>query len=311
MADIVCVGYACADVFVRGLDLSGSFSSETTHCQDIKLAVGGDAANESIVIAHMGGNVKLISGVGDDGIASYIENTLQKANVDTSALHYTQMAESAATIVVVHPNGQRNFIAVENFAPSAFFEPDPIQFHGATIVSLGSMFLPPIMTADSIRGVVRAAKAENSIICADVVCNNKADTLENIKDILCDIDYIFPNEDEARALTGETNLDKIADVFLDYGVKNVVIKVGKDGCFFKNASECFLSPCIGPKGIDTTGAGDNFAAGFILAMNEGKNNRECCKFAAGVAGVACQFMGANIGVKSREQVEQFIKQYEK
>lgn len=65
-------------------------------------------------------------------------------------------------------------------------------------------------------------------------------------------------------------------------------------------------PAFTVKAIDTTGAGDNFAAGFITAMLEGGNIRECCEFGAAAAGICCEHLGANSGVRNRSQVKDFI-----
>ena len=101
----------------------------------------------------------------------------------------------------------------------------------------------------------------------------------------------------------------MADYFLSCGIKNVVIKAGKQGCFFKNQLESFTVPAFSVKAVDTTGAGDNFASGFITALLEGKNHRECCRFAHAVAAIAVESVGANVGVKSRGQVEEFLNSH--
>lgn len=311
MAEIVCIGYACADVAIRGTDLGTPFTEEFKFYDNMMLGVGGDAANEAIVMAHLGKDVKLITGLGDDSVGDFIESVFSSANIDTSAIHRTESSVSSMTLVVVQKDGQRNFVIPKEYPKSSLFEPQLDAAKGASIVSLGSIFSPPLTTAGRVHRIVRELKSDKTLICADVVYTptDPECSLEKIKDSLKYIDFIFPNEEEARGLTGKDTLDQMADQFLAYGVKNVLIKIGKDGCFFKNKTDRFFSPCIGPKGIDTTGAGDNFAAGFITALSEGKSLKECCIFAAAVAGVGCQAIGSNAGVKSRAQVEEFLEKY--
>ncbi len=90
-----------------------------------------------------------------------------------------------------------------------------------------------------------------------------------------------------KLLTGKETLDEIADCFLACGVKTVVIKTGKDGCFIKRGDMTMKVPAVaGITAIDTIGAGDNFASGFIAALLEGKNLRECARFANATAAIS-------------------------
>lgn len=305
--DVVCVGIACADVLIRGVDLSTPWTEESKRCESVVLGVGGDATNQAIVMSRLGVDVSLLTCVGDDDIGGYIKNILGSAGVDVSTVYEKKGVDSSLNVIVIHNDGQRNFIN-SGISDSVFFEPDLEQLKGARIVSIGSMMVPPFVTVESIKRVVEAAKSNGSIVCADVCYNAKACSLAELGSVLNGIDYIFPNEEEASLLTGETDLDKMADCFLGYGVKNVIIKIGKDGCFVKNADKRMFMPVVGRTVVDTTGAGDNFAAGFITALSEEKSLTDCCLMAAATAGISIQHMGANAGVKSRRQVEDFLNE---
>jgi sugar/nucleoside kinase (ribokinase family) len=307
-ADIICIGIACADVLIRDVDLSTPFSGESKAAGQVALGIGGDATNQAIILTRLGVNVKLVCGIGRDSVGGFILNTLVSAGVDTRDMVYTEGSASCINVVVIDPAGQRNFINA-GIPPSAMFRPEPGILKGARIVSLGSMMVPPFVTAESIVRVAGEAKANGSVVCADVVYNPGACSLKDIGEGLGAIDYIFPNEEEARLLTGKTVLDDMADVFLGFGVKNVVIKTGKEGCFVKNAGLRTIIPAYKVDAIDTTGAGDNFAAGFMAALLEGNSIEECCRFAAATAGIAVRSLGANTGVTSRRQVLDFIREH--
>ncbi len=308
MSDVVCIGMACTDILIRGADLSTPFVEESKKCEETAIGIGGDATNEAIIMSRLGVNTKLLTGLGDDSIADFIETALKKENIDLSDVNYTEGSRSLMNVIVVHPDGQRNFINTGVMPPAAQFSPNLDAVRSAKIVSLASIMTPPLNTPENVRAVLTAAKEGGATVCADIIYNKRACSLADLGDCLKNVDYIFPNQDEASGLTGATDIDEMADILLGYGIKNVIIKVGKDGSFVKNANERFYIPCVGPRGIDTTGAGDNFAAGFITALNEGKSLRDCCLFASATAGLACQFMGANTGVKSKEQVEKFLKE---
>ena len=98
----------------------------------------------------------------------------------------------------------------------------------------------------------------------------------------------------------------MAEVFLNYGVKNVIIKTGQNGCFAKNHKISLSMPAFRVNAIDSTGAGDNFAAGFLSALLRGSSFKNALSFASACAAICVQSVGATSGVQSRAQAEKFL-----
>ena len=309
--DVVCVGQTCADILIRGLDLSVSFDSERKSVEQLDVGAGGDATNQSIVMSRLGLKTKLISGLGNDNFGKLLKGIIKDAGADTSGIVISDTLPTSRVVVVVAPDGQRNFIHTSGVSAGQYV-PDAKAVAGAKVVSIASLLIPPFKTPDLLIPVVSAAKENGSIICADTVYNNDSLPFKEFSPILPSIDYFFPNDYEAGMITGESDEDKMADAFLKLGIKNVIIKIGKRGSFFKNAKESFIMPTFDSSVVDTTGAGDNFASGFIAALLEGHDHAYCCKFGNAVASVSIQSLGANTGVRDRRQVMDFMathKQY--
>jgi sugar/nucleoside kinase (ribokinase family) len=125
------------------------------------------------------------------------------------------------------------------------------------------------------------------------------------------LDYFIPSLEEAEMISGKSEPEEIADVFLAAGVKTVVIKLGAKGCFIKNNSgEKFLVDSFkGIKAVDTTGAGDSFAAGFITGIIKGWNLKTCGTFANAVGAHCVMKVGATSGIKPLSEIQQFINSY--
>ena len=121
------------------------------------------------------------------------------------------------------------------------------------------------------------------------------------------IDYMTPNEDEAKYFTGKDTPDEMADVFLDCGVRNVIIKLGANGCLLKNRNERIRLSGYAVNAIDTTGAGDNFLAGFVseILRNEGAEN--ALRFANACGTIATTAVGAGTALVNRTQVLEWVK----
>jgi len=302
--DVVCVGQTCLDVLVKGVDLSVPFDREAKTVESVTTAVGGDATNQSIVLSRLGLRSRLICGVGDDETGAFLKGVVARAGVDASRIVTLSEAATFVTVVVIAPDGQRNFIHTDA-RNHCSFEPDAEAMR-ARIVSFGSLMIPPFTDVGRVIRMARRAKENGSILCADVLQFDDVFNFEDYRPVMPYVDFIFPNEDEGMKLTGRADIDGTADYLLDIGVKNVVIKIGKRGCFIKNHRMRETIPAFDTPVLDTTGAGDNFASGFMLALLEDRPLIECCRYANAVAGVAVGSIGANTGVKSRAQIEEFM-----
>lgn len=112
-------------------------------------------------------------------------------------------------------------------------------------------------------------------------------------------------------LTGETDIDLIAGVLLEAGVKNVVIKWGSRGCYIKNKEVKLTIPAVfGVDCVDTTGAGDSFVAGFLYGLYQGYTLEECAKIANACGALTVQKLGAAEGIDNFAQVEQVLRSME-
>lgn len=313
--DVLCVGTAITDIPLYPVD-ENVLKEVSYPVDDISLKIGGDALNESVVLAKLGKNVSLFSAVGNDPAGDFIKKTADKNNVDTTHLQIDPNLTTSMNVGLIRPDGQRTFITNRNGSLWKMNESniDIDQIKDAKILSMASIFNNPLIDSSVILKIFKKAKKENMVICADIDAPRLGETIDDIKEILPYIDYFFPNDSEAKDLTQKENINDQADLLMKLGVKNVIIKVGSKGCFIKNSHLCKLIPSfVVPTGIhvDTTGAGDNFAAGFISKLVENKSFEDCAIFGNAVASISVRKLGATAGVTSSEQVQNMIDNYNK
>ncbi|MBQ6395345.1 MAG: carbohydrate kinase family protein [Atopobiaceae bacterium] len=309
MEDLVmCTGMSVLDVPIRGL-ASIDPESESNPAEFVGLNLGGDAVNEAVVLTKLGVNVQLYTAFTDDNAGKTIRMLLEEEGVNVSRSEFIPGKDSNISVPIVFADAERVFVAGRKEDPILAFKPDPSKIEGAKVVTLASLYSKPYDDVESAYRMAKAAKEQGSIVCADLTYQISRGNLDTYKDVWPYVDYFFPNDTEAQLLTGETDPERMADVLLSYGIKNAIVKIGKRGCLFKNAEECFIVPphLVEPK--DTTGAGDNFCAGFICGLIEGKDHRECCRYANATASICIQYDGASTGVKSREQLQEVLDNY--
>lgn len=312
--DVVCAGFGCVDVLLEGLPTgvtAEQLGADMVKVRSVTISPGGDALNEATVLAKLSDRVKLICAVGDDDARGVIENRGRQIGFDVSHLNRTQSGRTLLSVVLMHDDGQHTFLSTGMFE-QASYELDFEQLKDGKVVSLASMFVPPFHDPRTVIRAAKTAKEAGAIVCADCGFPRFGVLHEEFLPVFQYVDFFFPNEDEAIGMTRAATPEEAAQKLYDYGVKNVVVKVGKRGSILHNAEGQFFIPAYSHiKAVDTTGAGDNFAAGFIHALLQGKKPLECCKFATGVSAIAVQSIGASVGVQSLEQVERDIAQLEK
>ena len=304
--DIICAGMALVDSIIKGFDPE-PVSASGYRAESCSLNVGGEAVNESITASKLGMKTGILCALGSDGAGSMVEDELRKNGVDLSLIVRLEGHPTPVTTMFVRDDGGRQ--SITNRAHTSNFHPELFTscFRYTRALILGSLFRAPFDDPDIIYSVLKDAKEAGVPVLADTKLPNfRFLTLEDIKDSLPLIDYITPNEDEARHFTGKDAPEDMADVFLGCGVKNVIIKRGAKGCYLKNVSETISLPAFDIDAADATGAGDNFVAGFVTELLHGAPVKDALLFANACGAICTTAVGANTALKNREQVLRFI-----
>jgi ribokinase len=126
-------------------------------------------------------------------------------------------------------------------------------------------------------------------------------------------DYLTPNETEAEILAGiavksHADAERAADVLLGLGVRNVVITLGAQGAFVKNAAtKTHIQAFNAGPVVETTGAGDAFNGGFAVALAEGKGIVEAARFGCAVAGLSVTRAGTAPSMPIRAEIDALLQ----
>ena len=301
--DVTIIGAAIVDILVQPIEV-GELTMATQPVDNISMNFGGDGGNEAAVLGKLGKKVNLLTKLGNDLSASLIRDQYAALGVSTADTLIDDTIPTGINVVMVNHEAERSFITNEKSSLREFYPSDlKMEAIGkADILCLGSIFVSVYFDDDAMADIFARAKAAGCTVCADMKTPRHGETFEDIRKCLSYVDYTFPNYEEACALTGLTDLHEIAELFLDAGVGCLIIKTGAEGCHVFTKEEHFLSPSYPVEHcIDTTGAGDNFAAGFLYALSEGMSLRDCCAFANATASISVEHVGTR-GVQSLEEV---------
>ena len=122
--------------------------------------------------------------------------------------------------------------------------------------------------------------------------NFSSGTMKNLEHLKEKVDIVFANEEEALAFTGKEPGQAITEIAAVCDI--AVVKIGKAGSIIQSGEERFDIASIKARPLDTTGAGDNYAAGFFYGLSHGFSLAKCGRIAALVSGKTVEVMGAKL-----------------
>lgn len=304
--DIICAGMALVDCIIKGFD-PNPVSASGYRAASCTLNIGGEALNEAITASKLGMRTAILCALGNDEAGEMNFRALANAGVDTGLIRRSEQPTPVTTMFVREDGGRQS---ITNSAHRYNFHPERCCscLADSRALILGSLFRAPFDDPAVIHAVLSSAKAADLLIFADTKLPNfRFLKLEDLHDSLPMIDYITPNEDEARYYTGKHDPEDMADVFLRHGISHVVIKLGKEGCFYKDAARSMLLPACEVQAVDATGAGDNFVAGFASELLRGSPVAEALHFANACGAICASAVGACTALHDRDQVKRFLQ----
>ncbi len=312
MADpeILCAGMIVVDVLVRGINGLPK-TGETGFVQGITLATGGDANNEAVALAKLGNRVGLIGMVGDDVQGQFIRDQLARAGVGTEGLFVKPGQATATGVVMILDGGEHCFITPHSRS-HAELGPEHVDLSlvkpGLKALSIASLFTSERFDRRAVADLLSKARSVGALTFADFVMDQQGYGLDDLADIWPHLDWVLPSELEAQVFTGTKDPASVAQDFRRRGVRNVVLKRGAAGAIAFTEAGTFAAPAFKVEVADTTGAGDNFVAGFIHGIVHHMPVPDALRFGSAVAAMSVQAVGAGAGLKDLAQVGSFLAQ---
>ncbi len=166
--------------------------------------------------------------------------------------------------------------------------------------------------AEAARRLVQRAKSDEITVVFDPnlrcqLWNSSPETLALINEFAADSDVFLPSLKEAQTLCGLSEPEEIAEHYLELGTKKVVVKLGKQGAYYKSHVESGVAPTFQADSvIDTAGAGDGFAAGLISGICEEIPLGEAVFRANAVGSMQIQNSSDNAGLPTLEQLREYM-----
>jgi sugar/nucleoside kinase (ribokinase family) len=312
--DVVCLGNALVDVLAHTSDetlgllglVKGSMALVDSQAaldiygsmrETIEVS-GGSAANTAAGVAALGGSAGYIGNVADDELGNFFVHDMSVLGVNLSRYMRAGAADGPSTgrsMVLVTPDGERTMATY--LGAATVLAPDGLDtdlVSRAQIVYVEGYLWDSEPAKESVRRAIAEAHAANGLVAlsaSDPFCveRHRRDFLSLLQD---DLDLLFCNEDEANLLFGSTSLAQALDALAETGLLAAVTR-GAAGSVVVTPEGIVEIPAE-PVGevVDTTGAGDLYAAGFLYGLTHGRDPLGSAKLAGACAAEVISHLGA-------------------
>lgn len=322
MSSIIGMGNALVDVLtilesdrtLNEFDLpKGSMQLVSKECSNRLLAgtlglqrkqsSGGSAANTIHGLANLGIRTGFVGKIGMDNLGKFFEKDLKENNISPVMFH--DLDETGRSIALISKDAERTMATFLGAAGDLQQEDvDSDIFKGYQYFHLEGYL---VQNHALIKKAVKVAKAHDLVISLDMATYNivseNRDFLENL--IREYVDILMANESEAEALTGKKAgkaLENMADM-----AEVAVLKMGKDGSMIRRGTEKCELGIEKVNSIDTTGAGDLYAAGFLYGYCHGQSLDVCGRIGTILGGHTTEVIGAKMDAEKWKTVQEKVR----
>jgi len=267
---------------------------------------GGSACNTIVGIGKLGGSARFVGKCGNDRMGELFERELRHSDVDPYLLASRQPTGRALSIVT--PDAQRSmFTFLGAAAEMTADEIAKCRFDDAAIVHIEGYLL---FNHDLIVSALKRAQADGARISLDLASFTVVESSKSELDTLVDeyVDILIANEDEAAAFTGYKAESKALEALAERaGI--AVLKVGQRGSYIAHDKTIIaIKPAGNGPVLDTTGAGDLWASGFLYGLVQGYAMEKCGRLASACGYEVCQVLGASIPDAGWSRVKQIMEE---
>lgn len=257
------------------------------------LSLGGSAGNTIRAMARLGIEVGFIGKVGYDTTGDFYIQALR--NVGVAPYILRSEYSSGKCVSLISPDGERTLVT--HLGAAAHLEAEDID--SAIFEGYDALYVEGYLVQDHrlIRTTVAKAKAAGLKVAIDLASFNVVrENLDFLRSLVADyVDIIFANEEEAREFSGKARAEEALD-YIGAMCELTVVKTGMKGALIKRGDEVVeVGIMAAAKRVDTTGAGDFYAAGFLAALTEGLTLRQCGTMGAIAAGKVIEVVGTTFG----------------
>lgn len=302
---VVVIGSINMDLVVRCQRLASP--GETLPGTSLQEIPGGKGANQAVAAARLGGDVTMVGKVGNDAFATTLLNSLRQAGVHTDHVATAADCGSGIAIIQVENSGQNSIIVVPG--ANALVSVDDVHRAEAAIAAADVVLLQLEIPVETVAAAVQLARRHQVPVIVD-----PAPARTDLPAEILSADWLCPNETEAEVLSGfsvRTPVDaaNAAAALRTTDQTTVVITLGDQGAVCHTGEATLHLEAFPVTPVDTTAAGDAFAAALGIAIAKDCLPAMAVRYAAAAGALAATQPGAQPGMPTADAVDQLLNNH--
>jgi sugar/nucleoside kinase (ribokinase family) len=302
-SSIAVIGELNVDLIASGLPSAPVLGRELL-AEDFRTVLGSASAIFACGVARLGRPVSFFSNVGRDEFGRFCLQELRKAGISTKHVQVAGTTKTGVTISLSTRSDRALVTVLGAISRLRYSDLDIEALRGHCHLHMTSYFLQTRLR-DSFPRVLREAKMLGLTTSFDPNSDPLSSWSRDIWDVLEEATILFVNKEEALRLTRKNKVPAALD-HLAERVPCVVIKLGAKGAIAAMGGQVIVVPAFKISPVDTTGAGDSFAAGFVHAYLRKKGLQQCLIEANACGALCAMQVGGTTGQPSLAQLSRFL-----
>jgi sugar/nucleoside kinase (ribokinase family) len=299
---VLVVGELNVDIVLSGLASAPVLGREVL-AQEMRMVLGSASAIFASGVARLGHPVSFVSKIGDDDFGQFCRHALLHAGISTDGLLLSSRP-TGVTIVLSTPADRALVTHLGAIADLGYADLPPDLFRGFRHLHLTSYFLQERLRPDFSR-LMREAKSAGLSVSFDPNSDPSQNWSPEIWEVVRMADVVFMNEPEAHALTGAATAREALSMLAER-TACAVVKQGRGGATAVRGTEKIHLDAFPVDVIDTTGAGDSFAAGFVHGLLAERSLRDCLLLANAAGALSATGVGGTAAQPDLETLTAFL-----
>jgi len=300
MKKVLFIGDINVDVMMGGLESFPQKDREIT-CTSFEITMGSPAVICACAYASLGGNASFLGLAGNDDYGDFMKKEMKDFNITTDLVSRTDKVRTGVTVNLIYENTRTQVTYPGTIAELNGSHVDTSKLVQFDHIHCAGPYLQTRFISE-ITHLLTFAREKNITISLDPQWDTE-EKWNYIEEWLPLLTYLFVNTDEALSITKASSLKEACGKLVQK-IHCPLVKAGKDGVYVYKEGAMKLIPAPNVEVLDTTGAGDSFAGGFLFASLEKKMNLyDAAVFANAVAARSCTFTG---GTNARSTYEDII-----
>lgn len=305
---VVCLGVHLLDVLVRPSQLPNPAAGWQL-LDDLRITAAGTAAGPAVDLAKLGARPISMGVIGDDFEGKVVTDLMAGFGCDVGHMVRDAGAPTHVSLLFIGPTGERDPIMIR---PTGARELtlDDVDFDvvaDADVLHVGGADQLGDFVGEPLVELIRHARANDVIVTVDVLAMCDAEMRDRLAPALREANFFFPNEGQLAGMTGtEDPGEGVARLREATGIETVVGTLGEEGSLILGPEGEARVPAFEIDLVDTTGCGDAYVAGFIVATASGWDAEAAGWLGAAASGLVATGLGSDSGIVDLESTLDFM-----